>query len=324
MIGILGGMGTQAGLDLCNKLAMLYRGKSDQEYPKFILYNKSDTPRRPENLKKYYNILNELLKGCRLLQKNKCKFIVMPCNTAHYWYDDLKKKIKIPILSMPEEAYLYTKKNCKPDSKIGLLSTEATIKTKVYNKYFNNNFYLVHPSRTIQKKYVNKAIKLVTQKVNSFEITYKQKWMEMMRNKLGLFSEEKNDNLLFLDLLTWMHQNKADYTNTFCHLMDPRSYNEPIYKDVYFEDWKKNLKIRQSKNNDSYENSIKLMKNNNPLIIPRNHKVEEVLALAERNDFKLLTKFLKILTKPYTKQEDTSDFQSLLGSSENYKTFCGT
>ena len=86
----------------------------------------------------------------------------MPCNTAHYWYDDLKK-IKIPILSMPEEAYLYTKKNCKPDSKIGLLSTEATIKTKVYNKYFNNNFYLVHPSKTVQKKYVNLAIKLVKQ-----------------------------------------------------------------------------------------------------------------------------------------------------------------
>ena len=173
-------------------------------------------------------------------------------------------------------------------------------------------------------KDIDKAIKLVTQKVNSFEITYKQKWMEMMRNKLGLFSEEKNDNLLFLDLLTWMHQNKADYTNTFCHLMDPQSYNEPIYKDVYFEDWKKNLKIRQLKNNNSYENSIELMKNNNPLIIPRNHKVEEVLALAERNDFKPLTKFLKILTKPYTKQKDTSDFQSLLGSSENYKTFCGT
>ena len=173
-------------------------------------------------------------------------------------------------------------------------------------------------------KDIDKAIKLVTQKVNFFEISYKQKWMEMMRNKLGLFSEEKNDNLLFLDLLTWMHQNKADYTNTFCHLMDPQSYNEPIYKDVYFEDWKKNLKIRQLKNNNSYENSIELMKNNNPLIIPRNHKVEEVLALAERNDFKPLTKFLKILTRPYTKQKDTSDFQSLLGSSENYKTFCGT
>ena len=163
MIGILGGMGTQAGLDLCNKLSMLYRGKSDQEYPKFILYNKTDTPERPKNLKKYFNVLNELVKGCKLLQRNNCKFIVMPCNTAHYWYDDLKKKVRIPILSMPEEAYLYTKKNCKQDSKIGLLSTEATIKTKVYNKYFNNNFYLVNPSKSVQKKNVNKAIKLVKQ-----------------------------------------------------------------------------------------------------------------------------------------------------------------
>ena len=51
MIGILGGMGTQAGLDFCNKIAVLNRGKQDQQYPKFILYNKSDTPKRPENLK---------------------------------------------------------------------------------------------------------------------------------------------------------------------------------------------------------------------------------------------------------------------------------
>ena len=42
MIGILGGMGTQAGLDFCNKLAMLNRGKIDQKYPLFILYNKSN------------------------------------------------------------------------------------------------------------------------------------------------------------------------------------------------------------------------------------------------------------------------------------------
>ena len=113
MIGILGGMGTQAGLDICNKIAILHRGKQDQQYPKFLLYNKSDTPKRPENLKKYYNVLKELVKGCKLLEKNKCKFIVMPCNTAHFWYDDLKKKIKIPILSMPEEVYNHAKKNCK-------------------------------------------------------------------------------------------------------------------------------------------------------------------------------------------------------------------
>ena len=110
MIGILGGMGTQAGWDICNKIAILHRGKQDQQYPKFLLYNKSDTPKRPENLKKYYNVLKELVKGCKLLEKNKCKFIVMPCNTAHFWYEDLKKKVKIPILSMPEEVYNHTKK----------------------------------------------------------------------------------------------------------------------------------------------------------------------------------------------------------------------
>ena len=50
MIGILGGMGTQAGLDFCNKLAVLNRGKIDQEYPLFILYNKSNIPGRPESI----------------------------------------------------------------------------------------------------------------------------------------------------------------------------------------------------------------------------------------------------------------------------------
>ena len=50
MIGILGGMGTQAGLDFCNKLAMLSRGKIDQEYPLFMLYNKSNIPGRPESI----------------------------------------------------------------------------------------------------------------------------------------------------------------------------------------------------------------------------------------------------------------------------------
>ena len=50
MIGILGGMGTQAGLDFCNKLAMLNRGKIDQEYPLFMLYNKSNIPGRPESI----------------------------------------------------------------------------------------------------------------------------------------------------------------------------------------------------------------------------------------------------------------------------------
>ena len=161
MIGILGGMGTQAGLDFCNKLAVINRGKIDQKYPLFILYNKSNIPKRPENLKKYYNVLKSLIVGCRLLQKNKCKFIVMPCNTAHYWHDDLQKKISIPILSMPKEVFLHTKKSCKKNSKIGILSTEATLKTGVYSRYFNKNYKLVSPTKSLQKNSVNKAIEYV-------------------------------------------------------------------------------------------------------------------------------------------------------------------
>jgi len=178
MIGILGGMGTQAGLDFCNKLAILYRGKVDQEYPLFLLYNKSNIPGRPESIgvqtkslanrsqnkksnKKYYLVLKSLLKGCQILKKSKCKFIVIPCNTAHYWYDDLKKRINLPIINMPKEVFDFTKTKCKKNSSIGLLATEGTIKTGVYSKFFDKGFKLIHPNKVIQKNSVNKAIKLV-------------------------------------------------------------------------------------------------------------------------------------------------------------------
>ena len=178
MIGILGGMGTQAGLDFCNKLAVLNRGKIDQDYPLFLLYNKSNIPGRPESIgsqtkklsnkstnktsrSKYNKVLKSLLKGCKLLEKNKCKFIVIPCNTAHYWFDDLQKKINIPIINMPKEVFKFTKKKCKKNSKVGLLATEGTLKTGVYKKFFEKDYQLIEPSQKIQKLSVNKAIKLV-------------------------------------------------------------------------------------------------------------------------------------------------------------------
>jgi len=178
MIGILGGMGTQAGLDFCNKLAILYRGKIDQDYPLFLLYNKSNIPGRPESIgihtgklsnktnnnkskKKYELVLKSLVNGCKLLKKSNCKFIVIPCNTAHYWYDDLKNKIKLPIINMPKEVFIYAKKKCKKNSSIGLLATEGTLKTGVYNKFFDKDYNLVFPNKSIQNSSVNKAIKLV-------------------------------------------------------------------------------------------------------------------------------------------------------------------
>ena len=178
MIGILGGMGTQAGLDFCNKLAMLNRGKIDQEYPLFLLYNKSNIPGRPESIgvqarkfsdlprnakdnTKYNKVLKSLLEGCRSLEKSGCTFIVIPCNTAHYWYEDLKRKIKIPIINMPKEVFLHTKKICKNYSKIGLLATEGTLKTKIYEKLFKNEYKLIKPLDSLQIKSVNKTIQHV-------------------------------------------------------------------------------------------------------------------------------------------------------------------
>ena len=178
MIGILGGMGTQAGLDFCNKLAILNRGKIDQEYPLFILFNKSNIPGRPESIgvqtknlsdksknkkkeRKYLLVLKSLLHGCKVLKESKCKFIVIPCNTAHYWYEDLKKKINLPIVNMPKEVFNHTKKKCKKNSSIGLLATEGTLKTGIYNKFFDRDYNLIFPDNSLQKNSVNKAIKLV-------------------------------------------------------------------------------------------------------------------------------------------------------------------
>ena len=175
MIGILGGMGTQAGLDFCNKLAILYRGKIDQEYPLFLLFNKSNIPGRPESIgvqtknlsnrkknkkieKKYSLVLKSLLHGCNILKKSKCKFIVIPCNTAHYWYDDLRKRIKLPIINMPKEVFIHTKKTCKKNSSIGLLATEGTLNTGVYNKFFDKNYNLVFPNISLQKNSVNLSL----------------------------------------------------------------------------------------------------------------------------------------------------------------------
>jgi aspartate racemase len=161
MIGILGGMGTQAGLDFCSKLAKLNRGKADQNYPLFILYNKASIPDRKQHIKRYKKILSSLVEGCQFLQKNKCKFIAMPCNTAHFWYLDLRKRIKIPILNMPELVYLNISKKCKKNTKIGLLATETTIKTGIYNNSLRKKYKLLVPSRKLQVNHVNKSIKYV-------------------------------------------------------------------------------------------------------------------------------------------------------------------
>ena len=117
MIGILGGMGTQAGLDFCNKLAILYRGKIDQEYPLFLLFNKSNIPGRPESIgvqtknlsnrkknkkieKKYSSVLKSLLYGCGILKKSNA-LMEEAYECLEKEREREKKKIEIFIYTNP-------------------------------------------------------------------------------------------------------------------------------------------------------------------------------------------------------------------------------
>ena len=170
----------------------------------------------------------------------------------------------------------------------------------------------------------NKSIELATEIINSFEKKYEEKWMEMMRHKLGLSVLDEKDKFLILDLLTWMHQHKADYTNTFCYLMDEKIQNDKIYTDYHFKIWKKRWQERLKKEKNIQDKSIELMKKNNPIVIPRNHKIEEVLNAAQEDNLKPYLRLLEILKKPYSSREDLKDYQTLSNSNEKYKTFCGT
>ena len=170
----------------------------------------------------------------------------------------------------------------------------------------------------------DKAIKVATETINFFEKKYEEKWMNMMRNKLGLFGLDDKDKFLILDLLTWMHEKKADYTNTFCNLMNLAPKKDELFNDKDFINWKKRWEDRLSKNNGSLKKSLELMKNNNPLVIPRNHKVEEALEAAEKNNLNPIIQLVEILKDPYTQKEDILDYQIPSSSDEKYQTFCGT
>ena len=169
----------------------------------------------------------------------------------------------------------------------------------------------------------NRAVEIATEVLSSFEKKYEEKWIDMMSSKLGILKREDNNKILVLDLLTWMHEKKMDYTNTFCHLMNINIHKDKNFEDLYFQEWKKKWKNKLSDNND-LDKSIKLMKSFNPVVIPRNHKVEEVLEAANHNDFKPLNQFLEILRKPYENKSGILNYQIPNKSNKKYKTYCGT
>lgn len=169
----------------------------------------------------------------------------------------------------------------------------------------------------------DKAIQLATEIIDNFQNIYEEKWLNMMRDKLGLFGNNKDDKKLIDDLLTWMEKNKADYTNTFCYLMNIKIANNSLYNDKDFINWSNEWQNRISINDNSKEKSLELMKETNPVIIPRNHKVEEALKAANENNLEVMNKMLSKFDNPYNEQKDIEDYQ-LPSLDDNYQTFCGT
>ena len=172
----------------------------------------------------------------------------------------------------------------------------------------------------------NKSIEMAKEILKDFDTKFKKCWFKMMRKKLGLKGEESKDENLIAELLSWMHQNKADYTNTFCHLMDDLIQKNKFFENEEFNYWKQQWKNRSKLYGNSPEKSLQIMHEANPLVVPRNHLVEEALnAATENNDLTKVKELLKILKDPYKNKSNIYHYQSTpIPGKERYKTYCGT
>ena len=170
----------------------------------------------------------------------------------------------------------------------------------------------------------DQAIKTATKIIDNFQTIYEQKWLDMMKSKLGLIGYNKDDLKLINSLLNWMKKSKADYTNTFCYLMGMPIKDE-IYNDKNFIEWLQVWRKRSTLNNTNKENQFQLMKKVNPVIIPRNHKVEEALTAADKDNFDVVKNLLSVLKYPYDIKKNITEFQKPAEfSNTKYQTFCGT
>jgi aspartate racemase len=159
-IGILGGMGPAATVDLFTKIVEGTKVKRDQDHLRVLIDNNPKIPDRTLAIQgKASTPLTEMVRSAKILENAGADFIVIPCVTAHYYYDSLQKRIKIPILHVVEETMKYIEKKMKGMGRIGLIATEGTIHTGLFQKAFSNNaMELILPTPEVQRKWVTEAI----------------------------------------------------------------------------------------------------------------------------------------------------------------------
>ncbi|WP_137790119.1 protein adenylyltransferase SelO [Bacillus sp. E(2018)] len=170
-----------------------------------------------------------------------------------------------------------------------------------------------------------KAVELAQEVLYGFSDLYHANYFRGMRAKLGLYNEEKEDQALIEELLTLMSQHKADYTNTFRSLTLGGNECSALFEAEDFKTWLNKWEERKARQSESKEESMQLMRNNNPAVIPRNHRVEEAIQAAENGDYSVLEKLHNVLSVPYDYSTKQEGYTTLPPETEGpYRTFCGT
>ena len=171
------------------------------------------------------------------------------------------------------------------------------------------------------------AIEMAQQALDSFSDKFRRTWLQGMRKKLGLMDEQEDDVALIDDLLAIMQRLRADYSNSFRDLAGEELTDNELHRDGAFQDWRKRWQWRLEQQGQSFNTVKKIMDRNNPAVIPRNHRVEEALAAAEKDgNLQPLEHLLRVLATPYTDLDaaDLAYREPPPPSQRVYQTFCGT
>ena len=170
-----------------------------------------------------------------------------------------------------------------------------------------------------------KAVKLAEAAIESYSASFNQAWIKGMRCKLGLFGEEVDDFALAQNLLDWMQTSQVDYTRTFRDLTQENIQENNIYNSPAFQKWYTQWRDRLTRNPKPLNSSFRLMRDSNPVIIPNNYYVEEVLAAAEGGDLKPFIAFLDALKNPFEETLSNKIYRNpTIKPNPSYQTFCGT
>ncbi len=171
----------------------------------------------------------------------------------------------------------------------------------------------------------DEAVRLAEEALSEYPEAFETEFLSGMRRKLGLFHEEKEDKALISDLLNLMNKTEADYTNTFKALTFGKLEGPAIFKEGEFTQWHEKWQERLERQAQSKDDVHELMRNSNPAVIPRNHRVEEALDAAVKGDMSVMLKLLEILANPYEHSPEQAEFcQPAPPSAKPYRTFCGT